>query len=219
MTLERIINYSIIVSVIISIAKFKTTDKKFYPFYFYLWISCANEIISDLSIYFLGTNAINSNIYVLTSSLILVNQQCRWDSESKKIKYYIIYALILLTWITDNLFFSKLTYFNTYNRIFIYTILILSSLYQLSPSKRIQNYKLENEVIFFLLAIFIIKYSITSIVEITLLCGNQLSFIFQKTTFYIIIFSSPIINLLYIMGVIWIPKKENIFWQSYSSFR
>lgn len=219
MTLERIINYSIIVSVIISIAKFKTTDKKFYPFYFYLWISCANEIISDLSIYFLGTNATNSNIYVLISSLILVNQQYRWDSESKIIKYYIIYALILLTWITDNLFFSKLTNFNTYNRIFIYTILILSSISQLSPSKRIQNYKLENEVIFFLLAIFIIKYSITSIVEITLLCGNQLSFIFQKTTFYIIIFSSPIINLLYIRGVIWIPKKENIFWQSYSSFR
>jgi len=207
MTLERIINYSIIVSVIISIAKFKTTDKKFYPFYFYLWISCANEIISDLSIYILRTNAINSNIYVLTSSLILANQLCRWDSESKKLKYNIVYSIILLSWITDNLFFSKLIYFNTYNRIFIYTVLILSSLYHLSPSKRIQYYKLENEVIFFLLAILIIKYSITTIVEITLLYANQLSFIFQKTTFYIIIFSSPIINLLYIKGVIWIPKK------------
>jgi hypothetical protein len=219
MTFERIINYSIIISVIISIAKFKTTDKKFYPFYFYLWISCANEIISDATIYLTGTNAINSNIYVLLSSLCLVTQIRKWDSEPKIIKYYIIYGLILLSWITDNFFFSKLIYFNTYNRIFIYTILILSSLYQLSPSKQIQRYKHENEVIFFLLTILTIKYSITTIVEITLLYTSQLSFIFQKSIFYIIVFSSPIINLLYVRGVIWIPKKENIFWRSYSSFR
>lgn len=214
MKIELVLNFIATIALIISVYKTKDEIKSFFPFYIFALIGLANDIISKISIIIIHTNSINSNIYVLLSSILIIYQLQIWNRKTVlNYVYLLCYTCITLIWITDNLILSNLMTFNIYNRILIYIIIVSFCIKLLSPFSIKNHTKIKQDGIFIITAILVIKYSIYIISEILWASTIQLSPDFRLFFFNAMVFSNPIINLLLAAVFLWIRKKSNIMLQ------
>ncbi len=211
MRVELIINHIVQTILIISIFKSKNKIKSIFPFYIFAIVAEANDLISQVTMRVIQTNSINSNIYVLISSIIMIYQLQVWNTKKfTNFTYLASYIAVILIWSIENLILSNLFTFNIYNRIIIYLIIISHCLILLNPFSLTNYSRNKNEIIFTITAILVVKYSIYVVSETVWINSALLSTSFQVFIFNIIVFSNPIINLLLAKTVLWMPKRPDI---------
>src|SRR5688500_2922890 len=102
---------SIVIPVWLSIARFRTIDKNYLPFIFFLWLS----IIIDLADSVLSTHSsiIWTNIYYFFESIIILWQFKKWglfENNKKTIK--LLYTCFILFWLVEFGFVLSTIYSN-----------------------------------------------------------------------------------------------------------
>ena len=209
MRIEIVINF--IASSILIISLLKTKNKTNFPFLLFAIVGILNDIVSEISIITYQTNAINSNIYVLLSSILITRQIQIWNTnKSINFTYLFCYIAIILVWSVENLMLSNLLTFNILNRIIIYSIIISICCKLLTPLSIWSQNENRQDLIFIITVILIIKYSIYVVSEIMWLNATTFSLDFRLFIFNVMVLSNPIINLMMAITILWVPRRLNI---------
>ena len=209
MRIEIVINF--IASSILIISLLKTKNKTNFPFLLFAIVGILNDIVSEISIITYHTNAINSNIYVLLSSILITRQLQIWNTnKSINFTYLFCYIAIILVWSVENLMLSNLLTFNILNRIIIYSIIISICCKLLTPLSIWSQNENRQDLIFIITVILIIKYSIYVVSEIMWLNATTFSLDFRLFIFNLMVLSNPIINLMMAITILWVPRRLNI---------
>lgn len=209
MRIEIVINF--IASSILIISILKTKNKINFSFLLFAIVGILNDIVSEISIITYQTNAINSNIYVLFSSILITRQIQIWNTnKSINFTYLFCYIAIILVWSVENLMLSNLLTFNILNRIIIYSIIISICCKLLTPLSIWSQNENRQDLIFIITVILIIKYSIYVVSEIMWLNTTTFSLDFRLFIFNLMVLSNPIINLMMAITILWVPRRLNI---------
>jgi hypothetical protein len=207
--------FSIVIPAALGFYRYPGTNKDYKPFFYFIWIGLLNEIISVCVNYSGESNAVNSNIYVLIESLIIL-----WLFRRLKLfkTYNIYYALVFLylaVWVTENLFVSKITQFNSYFRI-VYSFATVLMAIQVVNQLIVRQQKSITRHASFIISIgFIIYYTYKILVEVFWVYGLNNSPEFQTDVYNILHIINFICNLIYAIAIIWIPRKKEFIRQSF----
>lgn len=213
--LFRAFNYLVIISVIISLFKVNKIDKKFLPFFFLIWLNLLNEILSDLIANYFKTNAPNSNIYVLVSEFFVLCQLQIWSrAKLKRIYSWSLIGILAFIWGYENILYSTLWKFNSYSTIFFYFVIVVFTAQVLSQNIFTRSKGIIGKTIFILCSAFLLKYAVSIVVEIFWLYGANLSDAFLKNIYWIVSYVNLLVNIIYAIAVIWVPKKREYTWLS-----
>ncbi len=209
-----LLSYLIGIAAIISLIKIKTIHRANYPFVLFLWLGFINEILSTVFISFYRTNVINSNFYVLFSTIILLYQFRCWNIFSNK-KYFFLFLVMSSTlfWIYENFIFSSVFTFNSYSRVTFSLLIVLMSINTIGSLILKKGQKLVRNHIFLTCISLIFFYTTSAMVEIFWINGLNSSKIFRIQLHRIIVYVNLVTNIFYVIVILWMPKKQKCTFQ------
>ena len=207
--LIAIFSFSIALAAIIGWIRFKKINPTYYPFVICIWIGLFNEIISYIVIKAGHSNAINSNIYVLIESILFTLQFKRWGLfQYNKWLFPSLIVLFIITWLAQNFYISKITFFSSEFRILYSFALVLMSISQLNKILSREKKSLLKNSIFLICIGFILYYTYKIIVEAFWVYGLNNSRDFRNNVYLIMAYINLISNLIYAMAILWTPAKH-----------
>ncbi|NCW88686.1 MAG: hypothetical protein EBV71_07345 [Chitinophagia bacterium] len=211
----RAINYSIVISVVISFFRLRVIDKQFYPVILFIWLSFLNEIASDITALIFRNNAFTTNVYKLLYTTLLVSQFHFWKVLGSGRRFYILMvSAVFFVWALTNFYFSNLWVFNSYTYLFHFILIVFLSV-RLLGKNPFANYGFEmGRVIFLFCLALTIKFASSILVEIFWIYGLTSSDIFLLNIYGIINFVNLVFNILLAIAVFKIPKKREYAWLS-----
>ena len=169
-------SFSIWIAAIISIFRYSSIPKIFYPFVLLVWLAALNETLTFI-LYKNGyPNILNSNIYSLLESFLLLLFFHGLNSF-RGYKWLVISlsCLYILTWFWDNLYLNKFGSQFNLNFIIVYAIpVVLLSVNTINKLLMKERNILRNPV--FLICIgLLIFFTFNVIIEIFYIYGLKLS--------------------------------------------
>jgi len=207
--LSELFSYSVGIGSIIGLIRIHKIDRAYIPFIVLLWAGLLNEVITTVLINRYGSNAINSNIYVLVESLLI----CWFFSRLHLFAgHHWFYVAVLLffgaTWIADNFILSSITRFNSYFRIVYSFSVVLMSIHLLNRQLTISKMRLLKNSVFLICMGFIIFFTYKALVEIFWVYGLNASKSFRVEVYRIMAWINLFVNLIFAIAVLWIPVKR-----------
>jgi hypothetical protein len=211
--LFRLLNYLIIISVVISLFRVKKIEKKYLPFFIFLWLFLLNEVVTDVLIFYFRSNAINSNIYFLVTPVVVLYQLYLLflHKPSKRVLSFLL-VLLVLFWSYENFIYSSIWNFNTYTAIIQYILIIVFSLQVLSQHLSSETKDEAINLVFLLCGIFLLKYTLSLIIEIFWIFEINSSNSFLINLYRIVSYLNLLLNFVYPLAVLWVPKKKEQAW-------
>ena len=204
-----IFSYSIIIAAIIGLIRFDKLDKAYIPFILLVWIGLLNEIISTISINIFRSNAVNSNIYVLLESILIL-----WFFKNLKLfeKRRRLFSLIaifyIIMWVADNFYISSLSQFSSYFGIGYSLITVLMSTQIINKLILEEKARLNKNAVFVIMIGFIVFFTYKALIEIFWVYGLNASTSFRLQVYRIMAYINLSVNLLFALAILWIPRKR-----------
>lgn len=205
--IKIVISSSIIIAAIIGLIRFRSILRDYYPFIFFIWIGLINDSLSLVFIFGKGSNAINSNIYVLVEYGLILLQFYYWNRD-KITRYYFLLGLGLAVWISDNFIINNLNQNNSVFRIFYSFIIVLLSIEQVNIIIINHKNNLIKNAMFLICVAFLFYYGCKAFVEVFNAFHLQWSNIFLQRIITILYIVNLIANLLYAIVILCIPTKQ-----------
>ncbi len=201
--------YSVLLAVLISIVKFNKILKDYRPFVYFLVFAFLNEILSQYLSKVIGSNSINSNIYILIEFLLLLSLFKNWGYHTRKNAFYItIGVVVAVVWILDNLIFHPLTKFNSTYRIVYSFVLIFLSIDEINFIIVSERKNVIKNARFLICSAFIFYFSYKALLETFFLIEAPFSIDFYRSLLVILTFINLLANLIYTLAALWIPTKQ-----------
>jgi hypothetical protein len=206
---------SVAIPAILGFFKFAGANPDYTPFFWYIWLGLLNEIISSFINYAGHSNAVNNNIYVLVESLLILWLFRRWKLFKTYDIYYALVFLYLAVWVTENLFISRITFFNSYFRIVYSFATVLMSIQVVNQLIVREQKSITRHATFIISTGFIIYYTYKILVEVFWVYGLNKNPEFQTNVYNILNIINLICNLIYALAIIWVPRKQEFIRQSF----
>lgn len=207
--LVAILSFSIAIAGIIGCVRFKKIDPAYYSFLFFVWLGLVNEIVSFILISVIHSNVVNSNIYVLLESMLLVwFFRTQALSEKPKKIFNWLFVIFILGWTFENFFMSSIHQFNSYFTVIYCFTTVLMSINLVN--RLISNEKkliLRNPA-FLICVCFILFFTCKALIEIFWIYGLNASKEFRIQVYDIMTFVNLIVNLIFALAVLWMPRKR-----------
>jgi hypothetical protein len=207
--LYSVLALCIFIPAIIALIRIKKIDSAFYPFVFFLFAGSLNELLSMLLILNKHQTIVNSNIYVLIEAVLLL---CFFKKlgvfDGRKYSFNLLLSFIVLLWLSENFFIGKLTINSTYFRISYSLLLVFLSINVLNSMIFSTRKQLSRDALFLILVSFIIYFSCKALIQAFVIYGINRSSSFLLNIYIIMIYVNFIINLIYALAVLWIPRKN-----------
>ena len=208
-TIVQVFGYSLILPALIGLVRSKKISQAYTPFIVLLLIGLLNEVCTTIIVINKHSNAINSNIYVLIESVLLLILFKNWGLFDKsKILFIGILFLFAGAWITDNFFISKITRFSSYFRIIYGFTIVLLSISMVNHLVTEETNWNSRRGQFVVLIGFIVFFTYQTLVEIFWVYGLNSSREFRRGVYRIMTYINLSVNLIYAIGLLWIPRKK-----------
>ncbi len=205
----QLLSYLVGIAAILGLVYSKRIDRAFFPFIFFLWAGFLNEIVSGICISLYRTNAINSNIYILISSLLVLWQFSNWGLFKSNNRVFLFLILLFIScWVIDSFFIGHISRFNPYYRIFYSFSVVLMSIQMINRLFSTQKKQLIRNSVFLICICFIVFFTYKALVEIFWVYGLNASRDFRVEVYRIMTYINLTANLLYAIAVLWIPRKQ-----------
>jgi hypothetical protein len=200
----------IVIPAIIGLIQFKKTLPAYYPFIFFIWLGLLNEVISFILHISSGTNAVNSNIYVLFEGWLLLWLFYGWSFQTEKDKniFFIIGILLTCSWFFDNIVFNPLSRFNSAHAILYSFITVFLSINQINRILVEARESIFRNARFIICIGFVIYFAYKSVFEVFYIYDFGFSDSFYWSLFNILIVVNLLCNLIYAIALLWIPRKQ-----------
>ena len=205
--LAIVLNYSIVITAIAVIMKFKTMLNSYWPFMGIIFLGLINETISLVSIYSAGTNAVNGNIYVLLEFMLIIYQFFKWDSISKR-TFFILAITGIIIWVTDNFILSSISQNNSLFRTIYSLIIVFLSINKLNMLIIYENGYLLKNATFIICITFLVYYGCKAFVEAFNALHLGLNHNILGELWIIMYFVNAVANILYAIAILCIPRKQ-----------
>jgi hypothetical protein len=205
--LREYLSYSIVLPVIIGFIRVRNIDRTYLPFVFVLIAGLVNEVISTILINRGYYNNINTNIYYLIECFFVLQLFRNWNLFGKNGTYFwFVLGGYFLLWCIDWIFISP--YFVSYFIIIysfsvvLFSVRIINKAFDESRLLWIKNAQ-------FLICLgFIMYFTVKMLIEIFMIYGSEASEEFSSKVYDIMAFINLAANLLFILAVLWIPRKQ-----------
>ncbi len=206
------LNHSILIAAVIAAIRFKKMDKSFYPFIAFITLSLLNESLSLLLIYKTGSNAFNSNIYVLIEYFIILFQFYKWKNDGPST--YLLFAVLgLVIWVADNMVIHSLYQNNSIFRIFYSLVILFFAIDATNWVITFSTGSVLKNPIFLISTTFLLFFSCKTFIEIFNVFETRLSIAFYERIWQSFSVINFIANIIYAIAVLCIPKKQEFIFQ------
>jgi hypothetical protein len=210
-----ILSLSIVIAVLIGIIRFKKIDSSYYPFIYDITI----VFIIEIAVYYL-MQAGHPNILVASVNVFSLIDFClftwlfhNWRLfNHNRTTFISILSGFFVAWFLTTFFIGGITTPNLYFRIlYSFTLIFfsVSSFNKLVVHDRTAIFRNPKFWICFGIVIFYTFFIIVCVAKISLF-RHQVSGEFRKGLQEINVYSNLLVNLLYAVAVLWIPRKKNI---------
>ena len=188
------LEFTILISIVISFVKFKQISRDYLPFVFSLWVTLISSVVGLYFSLFHRNNAAPSNIYFIVFCLLILWQFKQWKLFAGCPKaFYGLMGAFVASWVLDTFVVGSLFKFNPYARIIISFVIVILSI-QL------------------ILTAYIVLFTVKIITEFFWQYGVILGDDFMISIFYFYIFVNFLANLLYALAMLWIPVTTRYSW-------
>jgi hypothetical protein len=201
---------SVFIPGILGLVRFPKVESNYYPFFYFIWIGCINEVISFIMIMSRKSNYISSNTYVFLASLFIA-----WFFrnhgvfKNRPAAFYAALAALLTLWLVESFWIINITeQIGTYFRIFFSFLTILMSIQLMNTILVFGSGQLVRNALFLISLSFILYFTFKTLVEAFWIYGLQSSESFQLLVWNISVFVNLFTNLIYAVAILWIPKKQ-----------
>ena len=211
---QFILSLCIGITVIIGVVKFKTIDKAYYPFFYLACIALLVEIAS----YILSTNEIKTaipvviNIFCFAEFFFYTWLFHLWGLFNFRDKIFItVVAVFFIAWVIFTFFIGSITSPNFYFRV-IYSMTLLffavTSFNKFVIPERTAIFKNPKFWILTGMVIFFSFYLLIQSANLSIF-GINTSKGFRRGLYDIVSYSNLIVNLMFAIGALCIPRKKN----------
>ena len=213
-TIRFILSLSIGIAVILGVVRFRKIDRSYYPFIYNITIVLIVEIVSrvltvtghqDLFL-------LTLNIYSIIDFVLLVWLFHNWGlfNRSKRVFFSLIGAFFVI-WLLTNAFLTGFVKLNFYFFILYSFALIFFSVNTFNKAVVNERISIFRNAKFWICIGIVIFYSFFILFASTRisLFMQTVSKEFRAQLQSISVYSNLLVNLLYAIAVIWIPRKKN----------
>lgn len=206
--LNTIFSLSIGIAAIIGGVRFAKTDPAYHPFIILTWASFLNEIISFLVIKTGYSNAINTNLFLLLQSLLILAQFRKWElfRQQKSLFPIAVFCLSIL-WIWESFIYSTLLKFNSYFIIISSIAIILTAISMINRLIVSERNSLLKDARFLISFSIVVFFTFSVLVETFWLYGLNKSSLFRIRIYAILAYINLFCNLIYGVAILWMPMK------------
>jgi hypothetical protein len=195
---------------IIGLMRFRKIDPHYYPFLYFIWAGCINELISFIMIMSRKSNYISSNSYVFLAAIFITwfFKQTGLFKNRSSLFLFILAALTLLWLYESFILLDMRQQIGTYFRIFFSFITILMSIRMINSQLVEGVQPLLKNALFIISLAFTLYFTFKVLVEAFWIYGLKSSEDFQLLVWNISVFVNLFTNLIYGLALLWIPKKQ-----------
>jgi hypothetical protein len=204
-----IFSLNILIAAIIGGVRYKHVHHNYYPLLYFFWLGGVNEILGIL-LMMAGVNiAVNGNIYILLEGT-LITWYFKQIGLFKRVPalFYCILTAFGVAWVFENFVFRSITQVDIYFRIFYSFIIVLMSIHAINNIIISSKKGLLKNASFLVCIGFIAYYTYKVIVEAFWIYGLSSSLQFQMVIFDILIYINVVVNFIYALAALWMPKRQ-----------
>ncbi|RYY82575.1 MAG: hypothetical protein EOO15_22805 [Chitinophagaceae bacterium] len=202
-----ICSFSIAIAALLGLFRINRSERRFVPFFVFLCTGFLNEIASDISGRIWQTNSVNTDIYMLMESMILLWLFYEWRVFRKWTSYALIAGSFVIVWVYDTFITGSLADFSSrFHTFYSFVIVLLSIQYINRLIVSEQRLTLKNAE-FLICICLLLFYTAAAIVEIFWFYGFENNVYFVSKIYVIVPIVNLITNLIYALAVLWIPRK------------
>lgn len=201
---------SVFIAGITGLIRFRKIEPSYYPFLFFIWIGCINELITILLIMKGKSNYINNNIYVLSAALLILWFFKKNGTFAKtKMLFYTLLTILLALWVAESFFIKDIVKeISSYFRIVSSFIIILLSISTINSILIDVSGRIIKNPMFLISLAFLFYFTYKVLIEAFWIYGLESSENFRILVYDILAYINLITNLTYALAVLWIPKKQ-----------
>jgi len=200
--------YSILLAVIAGLIRYRYVLVEYRLFIVFVCFAIANDLLSNVLIYYFKNNIMCSNIYVGIEYIILLLIFYAVNGW-KKNSFYISIALFGgVVWIFDNLILNSIIHFNSIFRVFYSLVILLFSIDGINRILVYEKKKLFSSSKFIIFITFIIYYSYKAFIEVFYFARPELSKGFYSAIYMLMIYINFFTNLSYFAAILCMPTKR-----------
>lgn len=210
---------SILLPLLIGLIRIRKIQSNYHPFLALIIVGTLSELASFISIRLFKTNAVVSNIYSLVECMLILYQFYRWRFYTKPRRWYwVIPALILLIWITENLVFMYITRFGPVFRISYAFVIVMLSINEINYLITHENRQLFRNASFLICIGFIIFFLYQLLFEGALFIAVSEPAIYRRI-FSLQVYVNVFVNVIYAAAMLLIPVKMFDFERTMEKFK
>ena len=213
-TLRFIFSLSIGFAVIIGIVRFRRIDSSYYPFIYNVIVSLVVEILNRILTVTGHPQAfiLVLNIFSYIDFFLFLWLFHNWGLFNRKKSTFIsIASIFFIEWLSENILLTGFIKHNLYFFILYAFALIFFSVNTFNKMVVHERSSIFRNPKFWICLGIIIFYSFFIVVVTTglSLFMHNVSKEFRRGLWSISVYSNLLVNLLYAVAVIWIPRKKN----------
>ena len=213
--LQFFLSLSIIFAVIIGIVRFRKMDPSYYPFIYNICLALLIEVTHQI----LMSNGYSHplvavlNVYGYLDFFLFTWLFHNWGLFNRKRSVFItVVSIFFVIWLFTNVFYSQFSRgLNIYFAIIYSFALIFFSVNTFNKVIVHERSSMSRNAQFWICLGVIIFYSFFTVLNATrfiILFKHNMSMDFWHKLHEITLFSNILVNLLYAVAVLWIPRKK-----------
>jgi hypothetical protein len=207
--LAEYLSYLSVIPALLAWLRWPNMDRRFLPFVLFLTAGLLTEIISQITIKLYRTNAVPSHMYALVEALLIVWQFKCWGLfERHKKVYPVLLSIVVIVWSFDNIIRGRIATFDTYYAVILSFMIVLLSVQQVNKEVAQERSGILKNAIFQICIAFIIFFTYDTLVEIFYIYGLTINESFNNSLYDIMVYANILINILFTVAVLWIPRKQ-----------
>jgi hypothetical protein len=206
-------SYSIAIAAIIGLVRLRFMHRSYQPFILIITMSLVIEIISNILIHFKKSNAIAVNVFGLCEGLLWLWQFTKWNGFKNQRQLHITRITIVAVWMIENIIMRKMFSFSSAYAVVFSFVVIFFSINQVNRQIIEEKANLYTNAKFLICCGAIIFFTYRILIECFYLLDLHKSTRFLANVFMILAFVNLIVNLLFAIATLWIPKRQKFSFQ------
>lgn len=189
--------------------RFQKVHSSYFPFLLLIWLAAINEVL-HFSLMKFGVNAVMvTNVFNLLESLLLLWQFKKWRLFQNDEKLYVVLQyLFVISWVVDLYFISGFRGYNICSQVlYAFTIVFMSENMINRLLIKVRKNLLMHPI-FIICSGFFIFFTLLVVANIFWVFGLRSDAYFHFNIDYILLLTNLFCNLIYIVAILWMPRKQ-----------
>lgn len=213
--LNYLITLTIIIPAVVGLIRLNKINRIYWPLVLLLWTGVANEITSYFTGKYLGTNAVNSNIYCILESYIIIYLFYRLGLfERDKIFPACLAAAFTGIWVWENFIFQSFSEFNSYFTICSSFCTVIMAILMLNKLLSREKKNLWTNPLFIICIGFIMFYSYSGVLEVFWQYSFRIKKVVGNNIYKLLNYVNFLNNILYTYAILCMRRKLRFTMQS-----